>query len=379
MRIVIASDSYKGTNSSREVGAHISRGILKVFPEAEITVVPVADGGEGTVEAVISATGGHIVKRTVKGPLGDPVEASFGISGNGIAVIEMAEASGLPLVPENKRNPGLTTTWGTGELISAALDEGCGEIIIGIGGSATNDGGTGMAGALGYRFLDKNGADIPPGGKALSGLASIDPSDADPRIFKTKILLASDVNNPLLGEFGASAVYGPQKGADPQMVRDLETGLENLADITARDLGTDYRNTPGSGAAGGLGFGLLSYLNAHMQSGIEIVLDAVELDSKLDGIDLVVTGEGKLDGQSIYGKVPVGVAARAKKFGIPVVAVVGDIGTGFEAVYKEGIDSVMSTVNRAMPLKDALDASSELLEEASERLFRIIRIGMKLR
>lgn len=377
MRVVIASDSFKGSNPSHRIGQKISEGVLKVFPDADIEIVPIGDGGEGTVDAVIYEMNGSIRELTVTGPLGEPVKASYGKAGH-VAVIEMASASGLPLVPDKKKNPLKTTTYGTGELIKDALDQGCTKILVAIGGSATNDGGVGMAQALGYSFKDASGSEIGYGGGELKKTASIDASGASKLLDAAEIDIMCDVSNPLCGPTGASAVYGPQKGADPEMVKTLDENLAHLAKTVKTQLGSDHRDTPGSGAAGGLGFGLISFAKGELRSGIEAVLEAINFDEKVKEADLVITGEGKMDGQSIYGKAPVGVAKFAKKYDIPVLAMVGDIGKGIEAVYDHGIDSVMSNVNRAMPLKDAMAESADLMVDAAERAMRMIRIGMNL-
>ncbi len=377
MRVVIASDSFKGSNPSHRIGQKISEGVLKVFPDADIEIVPIGDGGEGTVDAVIYEMNGSIRELTVTGPLGEPVKASYGKAGH-VAVIEMASASGLPLVPDKKKNPLKTTTYGTGELIKDALDQGCTKILVAIGGSATNDGGVGMAQALGYSFKDASGSEIGYGGGELKKTASIDASGASKLLDAAEIDIMCDVSNPLCGPTGASAVYGPQKGADPEMVKTLDENLAHLAKTVKTQLGSDHRDTPGSGAAGGLGFGLISFAKGELRSGIEAVLEAINFDKKVKEADLVITGEGKMDGQSIYGKAPVGVAKFAKKYDIPVLAMVGDIGKGIEAVYDHGIDSVMSNVNRAMPLKDAMAESADLMVDAAERAMRMIRIGMNL-
>ena len=377
MNIVIASDSFKGSNSSQRVGEHIAMGIHKVFTDADITIIPIGDGGEGTVDAVISQMKGTMRTCRVTGPLGEPVDASYGIAQK-IAVIEMASASGLPLVPEDKKNPLKSTTYGTGELIKDALEQGCREILVAIGGSATNDGGVGMAQALGYSFKDKDGKEVGFGGGELNRIASIDSSRAVKELSESDIRIMCDVSNPLCGPKGASAIYGPQKGATPEMIEELDGNLAHLAQVTASELGKEYAEIPGSGAAGGLGFGLLAFAGGTIQSGIEAVLEAIDFTNRIAGADLVITGEGKMDGQSVYGKAPVGVAKAAKSHNIPVLAMVGDIGKGIEAVYDHGIDSVMSNVNRAMPLKIAMEESAELLVDAAERAMRMIAIGMKL-
>jgi glycerate kinase len=378
VNIVIATDSFKGSKSSVEVASCIENGIRRVAPGAIVTKMPIADGGEGTVEALITGAGGVTHACTVTGPLGERQEAIFGVLENGAAVIEMAAASGLPLVPEKHRDPRITTTRGTGELIKAALDLGCRRFILGIGGSATNDGGVGAAQALGISFKDETGGELPYGGGALSVLAGIDVSGLDPRIKESEIVIASDVSNPLCGERGASAVYGPQKGADPRMVSELDANLNHLARITRDQLGVDLADVPGAGGAGGLGYGLMAYCGARIGSGIDTVLDSVNFDGRMKDCDLVITGEGRIDAQSVYGKVPVGVARRAKKYGVPVVAIVGGIGDGADAVYDYGVDAMVSTVNCAMTLERAMENSASLLEEAAERVIRIVMIGMSI-
>lgn len=376
MKVVIAPDSFKGSNTAIKVASQIEKGVLKAFPDAQIIKLPIADGGEGTVDALIESSGGVYKKAVVCGPLGEKVEAAYGVLPDKTAVIEMAAASGLPLVPKHLRNPLKTTSYGTGQLIKAALDEGCEKIIIGLGGSATNDGGVGLAQALGVSFTDKDGNELSYGGGELAKLCCIDDSKLDKRLLKCTITLACDVKNPLCGEKGASAVYGPQKGATPEMVVALENGLSNLADIIFKKYGKQVKDIEGMGAAGGLAVSLTVFCGAKIKSGIETVLDAVNIDEKLKNCDLVITGEGRIDGQSIYGKVPVGVASAAKRFDIPVLAIVGDIGANASVVYDYGVDSIMSNVNRAMPLTEAISESAELLVDAAERAMRMIKIGM---
>ena len=378
MKILIAPDSFKGSATSRMAAEAIGKGVHLVFPDAELIKIVVADGGEGTVEALTGSMKGQIVIKKVKGPLGETVDAEYGILPGEVAVIEMAAASGLPLVPDNKRNPLITSTYGTGQLMLDALDRGCKTIILGIGGSATNDGGTGMAGALGYRFLDNDGNELAEGGGSLRNLAEIDDSKVDKRIFKVKILVACDVTNPLTGPEGASHIYGAQKGASPEDIKHLDTALCRLAEIINNKYCRSNKNLPGAGAAGGLGYGLVEFCGGELKSGIEIVLDLIKFDSYLDGVDLVISGEGRIDGQSVYGKVPVGIAGRAKKKNIPVLVVVGDIGPKVDAVYDHGIDAVMSSVNKAMSLEEAMSRSYELLIDSSSRAMRMIRIGMEL-
>lgn len=380
MKILVIPDSFKGSCSSREAGRRIAAGIGTVFPDALIVRLPVADGGEGTVDAVLEGGGGKRKCLTVRGPMGEAVSAGYGLLDGGRAVIEMAEASGLTLVPEAVRNPLLTSTYGTGELVRDAIDEGCDEILIGIGGSATNDGGMGMAAALGYRFLDSKGDALECRGGALSRIARIDASGADPRL-KSKSLrmyVACDVSNPLTGPSGASAVFGPQKGATPEMVRELDAGLVNLASLARRDLGVEMESVPGAGAAGGLGGGLIAFAGARLESGIEAILDLVRFDECLDGADLVITGEGAIDGQTKFGKVPVGVARRAGARGVPTVALVGEIREGAEVVYDLGIRAIFCIMDRAMSLDSAMKDAGPLIEAAAARLGRAIKMGIEL-
>lgn len=378
MKVIIAVDSFKGSLSSMEAARAITAGIHRVFPEAGVIGVPVADGGEGTVQALVAATGGEMVSARVTGPLGDPVEAVFGLLPDGTAVLEMSAASGLTLVPEERRDPGSATTFGTGQMIRAALDKGAGKIIIGIGGSATNDCGAGMAQALGVRLLDEGGRDLDLGGRSLDRLVRIDMSGLDPRIGKTPILVACDVQNPLCGPGGASAVYGPQKGATPEMVKKLDANLRHFAGRIKDQLGIDVAGIPGSGAAGGLGAGLMAFTGAELRPGIDMVLEAVNIDGLLDQADLVITGEGQIDGQSALGKVPSGVAARAATHNLPVIAIVGGIGPGSERLYEMGITSAVTIVNGPITLKEAMERAAGLAADAAERAFRLIRAGMGL-
>jgi len=378
MKIVIAPDSFKGTNSALNVALALERGIRRVAADTETVIVPIADGGEGTVEAVVAAAGGDYRDVEVTGPLGERRKARFGILSGGRAVIEMAAASGLPLVPEDRRNPLITTTYGTGELIKAALDAGCRELLIGIGGSATNDGGMGMAQALGASFRDASGRELGFGGGELERLAELDASGLDPRLARTRVVVACDVDNPLCGERGASAIYGPQKGATPEMIARLDSGLRRFAEVIRKKLNKDVLDVPGSGAAGGLGAGLMVFAGGRPTAGIDAILDIVRFEDLLSGVDLVITGEGKLDAQTAYGKVPVGVARRVRPRGIPVIAVAGDIGKGASAVYDMGIRAVVSTVDRAMPLAEALAESTRALEDAGERVMRLLQVGMDI-
>lgn len=378
MRIVIAPDSFKGSMDARTVAEAFARGVRQVCPEAELDLVPMADGGEGTVAALVAATGGRIIEQTVSGPLGEPVSAFYGLLGDGeTAVIEMAAASGLPLLPIERRNPLVTTTYGTGELIRTALDGGARSLIIGIGGSATVDGGVGMAQALGARFLNASGVEIGPGGGALSSLAQVDLSGLDARLAKTKITVACDVDNPLTGPRGAAAVFGPQKGATPAMVETLDAALAHLAKVIRQDLGKDVEALPGAGAAGGLGAGLIAFLDAGLRPGVGIVVEASRLEERLAGAALCITGEGGTDHQTVLGKTPMGVARAAKAHGVPVLCLSGGLGRGYEAVYDVGIDAVLSIVPGPMSLEEAVRRGPELAEAAAARALRVARIGAR--
>ena len=379
MRIIIAPDSYKGSVSALGVAEAMERGVLRVFPDADIFKIPIADGGEGTVEALVMATGGQKVVQQVSGPLGEPVVAYWGVLGDGeTAVIEMAAASGLPLVPKDKRDPRIASTYGTGQLIKAALDEGLRKIIIGIGGSATNDGGVGMAKALGARFLDSSGAELVPGGAALAQLAAIDLSSFDARLADTAIMVACDVDNPLCGCRGASAVYGPQKGATPGMVSELDAALAHYASIATEATGNDIASCAGAGAAGGLGAGLLFFTKAQLRPGVEIVLETTGFADLVSQSQLVITGEGRTDFQTAFGKAPVGVAKVAKRYGVPVVCLSGGLGDGADDVFGQGIDGIMSAIPQPMTLEDCMKQGESLIEIAAERLCRILQAGMKI-
>ena len=379
MRIVVAPDSYKGSISALGVASAMERGIHTVFSGAEVVKVPIADGGEGTVDALTAATGGSVHFEEVVGPLGEPVRAHWGVLGDGVtAVIEMASASGLPLVPKDKRDPRITTTYGTGQLIRAALDRGMKKIVIGIGGSATNDAGAGMAQALGAKFIDAAGQELPAGGAALAGLARIDLSGLDQRLSETEILAACDVDNPLCGPRGASAVYGPQKGATPEIVAELDAALHVFAAVASTATGKDVAECAGAGAAGGLGAGLLFFTNAKLRPGVEVVLEATNFNQLVSKADLVITGEGRTDFQTAFGKAPVGVAKAAKQFGVPVICISGGLGKGHEDVLAHGIDGVNSMVPMPMSLEECMEQGPELLEAATARLCRLIKVGMSI-
>jgi len=380
MRIIVAPDSYKGSVSALGVAEAMARGIWTVFPEAEILKVPIADGGEGTVDALVAATGGRLMHAEVRGPLGEPVRAHWGVSGDGTtAFLEMASASGLPLVPKDRRDPRATSTFGTGELMRAALDAGLRKLVVGIGGSATNDGGMGMARALGARFLDASGQDLPEGGAALARLAAIDLSGLDLRLAEASILVACDVDNPLCGPRGASAVYGPQKGATPEMVTELDAALGVFAEVAAKATGRDAAGLAGAGAAGGLGAGLLFFTPASLRPGVSIVLETTGFESLVQGADLVFTGEGRTDFQTAMGKAPVGVAAVARRHGVPVICLSGGLGEGAEEVLAHGIDALASVVPQPMTLEACMDQGAALAEAAAARACRLVQVGRSLR
>lgn len=380
LKVVIAPDSFKGSLAATEVCRAAEEGLRRVWPDAEVVRVPMADGGEGTVEALVDATGGQVIDVEATGPLGDKVQAFFGILGDGTtAVIEMAAASGLPLVPLDKRNPMTATTRGTGELIAAALDRGCRKFIIGIGGSATNDGGAGMAQALGARLLDAEGKEIGPGGAELARLTRIDTSGMDRRLVGAEFVVASDVDNPLTGPNGASAVYGPQKGATPEMVQVLNAALANYASVIRRDLRIDVEAMPGAGAAGGLGGGLVAFLGARLEPGVEIVIETTGLKEKVSGADLVITGEGRIDFQTLYGKTPMGVARVATECGVPVAVLAGSVADDARGLHDHGIDALLTVVKGPCDLDAAVRRAYANVADTAETLARLIEIGRRQR
>ncbi|MBI5094094.1 MAG: glycerate kinase [Candidatus Hydrogenedentes bacterium] len=378
MRIVIAPDSYKECASAVVVAQAIAEGWRRAAPEAELKLIPMADGGEGTVETLVAATSGNTVSVTVTGPLGSPVEAVYGVLGDGkTAIIEMASASGLALVPPAKRDPCITTTFGTGELMRHALTHGVQRIIIGLGGSATNDGGAGMAQALGYSLRDAAGVELPWGGAALERLAAIDSGQADPRLKACDVLIACDVSNPLCGESGASQIYGPQKGATPDSVEQLDSALRHFGNIVERELGAPILTLAGGGAAGGLGAGLAAFAHGVLKPGVDIVADACGLDDAVRGAQLVITGEGRLDHQSAHGKTPVGVARIAKRYGIPVIAIAGSLGEGCAGLRDLGIDAAFSICPSPMTLTDAMARAPELIADLAESIARVWRASVE--
>ena len=377
MKIVIAPDSYKESLSALEVAQAVEAGFRQVFPDADYVLVPVADGGEGTVDAMVAATGGRKETVTVSGPLGEPVEAFYGLTGEGdTAVIEMAAASGLMLVPPAARNPLRTSSRGTGELIRAALDAGARRFILGIGGSATNDGGAGMVQALGARLLDLEGRELDGSGGDLARLERIDVSALDPRLAECRIEVACDVDNPLTGARGASAVFGPQKGATPEMVQALDANLARLARIVGRDLGVAVDTVPGAGAAGGMGAAMLAFFGATLKPGIEIVTAAVDLDDHVRDADLVITGEGRIDFQTVHGKTPIGVARVAKRHGKPVIGIAGSLGAEVGVVHAHGIDAVFSVLGKPCTLDEALRDAAANVELTARNVAAVLRIGL---
>ena len=378
MKFLFASDSFKGTLSSRRTAELLTRAAQEIFPDCECRCLEVADGGEGTTEAVLSAAGGRRMEAMVCGPLWERRKACYAALDGRRAVMEMAAASGLPLVPAELRDPRNTTSYGTGELIRDALDKGFRDLSIAIGGSATNDGGIGCMRALGVRFLDEDGNELSGCGGDLIKIRSIDRSGLDLRLRDTHVTVMCDVTNPLCGENGATRTFGKQKGGTPEILDELEAGMENYRELLRREFGIDMDEEPGAGAAGGLGAALLSFLRAELRSGIETVLDLIEFDKKLEGVSLVVTGEGRADWQSAFGKVMQGVGRRCLRQGVPAVAIVGSMGDGAEQIFDYGIESMITTVNGVMPLEEALERAEELYLGAARRLFRMLRAARSL-
>ncbi|MET5959758.1 glycerate kinase [Citrobacter amalonaticus] len=378
MKIVIAPDSFKESLSAMQVATAIEQGFREIYPDAQYVKLPMADGGEGTVESMVEATEGHYHFIDVTGPLGTPVQARWGMLGDGkTAVIEMAAASGLHHVPPEHRNPLLTTSYGTGELILAALDRGVEHIILGIGGSATNDGGAGMLQALGIDLLDENGDALPEGGGALSKLATIDTSHADPRLKTVSITVACDVNNPLCGPTGASAIFGPQKGATEAMVAALDGALAVYGKRLQEFTGRDVMNAPGAGAAGGMGAALLGLLGADLKPGVEIVINALQLECLVADASLVITGEGRLDSQSICGKTPIGVARCAKRYQKPVIALAGGLTQDHQIVHEHGLDAVFSVLTRIATLPEALEDAEYNLRISARNIASVWKLSQQ--
>jgi len=381
MKIVIAPDSFKESLSALQVAAAIEAGMREVWPDAEYVKVPVADGGEGTVQALIDATGGRLVELRVTGPLGEPVEAFYGLVGDGadkLAVIEMAAASGLESVPPARRDPLVTTTRGTGELILHALNAGARRFVLGVGGSATNDGGAGMLQALGVHLFNAQGGEIGPGGGALAALARVDASALDARVRDSDFQVASDVANPLVGPNGASAIFGPQKGATPEVVARLDASLRRYADVLRRELGHDISDLPGAGAGGGIAAAMIVFLKGRLRPGVEIVTEAVGLDAAVRGADLVVTGEGRIDGQTVQGKTPMGVARVAARHGVPVIAIAGSLAADAGAMHAHGIEAVFAAVARPCSIADALTTAEDNLKRAARNVAAALQLGRRL-
>lgn len=378
MKIVIAPDSFKGSLTAVEAAQAIERGVKKVSQSIKTVLVPVADGGEGTMDSLVAATNGRMVEVSVKGPLLDSVQAAYGVLGDGkTCVIEMASASGLCLIDSTRRNPLLTTTFGTGQLIKKALDDGCQKFILAIGGSATNDGGIGMLQALGMQLLDSDGKAIGYGGGELSRIVQIDDQDFDSRIADCEFLIASDVQNPLIGKDGASYVFGPQKGATPQIVEMLDQNLSHWADLVETKTGIRLHDKPGAGAAGGIGGAFQAFFPSETKRGIDIVIEYTGLADKLTNAECAFTGEGQIDFQTASGKTPMGVAEEAKKKGIPVFALAGSIGKDIDVLYEHGITSVHSIVNAPMTLQEAIIGGAVLLEDTAEQVMRTYLASLK--
>ena len=376
MKIVIAPDSFKESLTALEVADAIEMGFKKFYPYVDYVKIPMADGGEGTVQSLVDALKGKVVERSVTAPLGNKSQAFFGISGdNQTAVIEMAAASGLHLVSPAQRNPLKTTSFGTGELIKAALDLGVKKIILGIGGSATNDAGAGMLQALGVQLLNANNQQIGLGGENLSLISKIDLSKLDSRLQQVEILVACDVDNPLCGEKGASAVFGPQKGATPEIVQQLDRALFHFSDIVQQDLDLNIRDQAGAGAAGGMGGGLLLLPNVQLKAGVQIIIDAVNLNEQIKDADLVITGEGRMDSQTVHGKTPIGVAKAAKLFNKPVIAIVGSLKDDYEVVYEHGIDAVFPIIRQLKSLDETLKLGRENLISTAQNIARLYKLA----
>ena len=380
MKIVIAPQAFKGSLSALNVANAVQKGVRRIFPDAQILTCPVADGGDGTLETLVESSGGKIMETNVADPTGKPIVAQWGAMGDGnTAVIEMARTSGLALLTLEERDPLNATTYGLGEIIVSALNKGFRKFIVGIGGSATNDAGAGMAQALGIKLMDREGRNLVFGGAALQNLSVIDTSSIDQRVLESNFQIACDVNNPLTGPEGASAVYGPQKGATEENVRQLDSALGVFAEVTKRDLGKDISNLEGAGAAGGLGAGMIAFVEGHLRAGVDIVLDTVNLAEKLESADLVITGEGSIDFQTVYNKAPIGVARMAKARGIPTIGISGMLGKNYQIVHNHGIDAALSIANGPISLEESLQNAPSLISEAVEESLRLISVGMKLR
>ncbi|WP_336354823.1 glycerate kinase [Pseudomonas granadensis] len=378
MKVVIAPDSFKDSLSAQGVAEAIALGLAQVWPQATLVKCPMADGGEGTVESILAACAGELRRSRVRGPLGAPVEAAWGwLPHTQTAIIEMAEASGLQLVPPGQRDACISSTFGTGELIRAALDAGAQRVILAIGGSATNDGGAGAMQALGLKLLDAQDQPLVPGGLALAQLARLDLSALDPRLAQVRFDIAADVNNPLCGPHGASAIFGPQKGASPAQVQQLDHALGHFAELCAQALGKDVSDEPGSGAAGGLGFAAKAFLGAQFQAGVEVVAELVGLADAVKGADLVITGEGRFDAQTLRGKTPFGIARIAKQHGVPVVVIAGTLGEGYQELYDHGIDAAFAVTSGPMSLEQACAEAPRLLRERATDIARVWQMARR--
>ena len=378
MKIVIAPDSFKDSLSAQGVADAIALGLAQVWPDAQLIKCPMADGGEGTVESILAACEGQQRRTVVRGPLGATVEAAWGwLPQSHTAIIEMAEASGLQLVPVAQRDACISSTFGTGQLIRAALDAGAQRVILAIGGSATNDGGAGAMQALGVKLLDAQGQTLSPGGLALAQLARVDLSEIDPRLAQVRFDIAADVNNPLCGPHGASAIFGPQKGASPAQVEQLDRALGHFADHCATALNNDVRDEPGSGAAGGLGFAAKAFLGAQFKAGVEVVAELVGLADAVSGADLVITGEGRFDAQTLRGKTPFGVARVAREHGVPVIVIAGTLGDGYQALYEHGVDAAFALASGPMTLDQACAEAPRLLRERATDIARVWRMAVR--
>ncbi|MGE7989499.1 glycerate kinase [Pseudomonas sp. NPDC089554] len=376
MKVVIAPDSFKDSLDAAAVARAIAQGLAQVWPEAERIECPMADGGEGTMEAILAASQGELRRQTVRGPLGREVEAGWGwLADSRTAIIEMAQASGLQLLASGERDACRSSTWGTGQLIAAALDAGASRIVLAIGGSATNDGGSGMLRALGLRLLDGDGQPLPEGGLALAQLAQIDASALDPRLADVQVEVAADVDNPLCGDNGASAIFGPQKGASPEQVQALDAALGHFADHCAQLLGEDVRDFPGCGAAGGMGFAAKAFMGARFRPGVEVVAELAGLDALVQGADLVITGEGRFDAQTLRGKTPLGVARVAKRHGVPVLVLAGTLGEGYEQLYTHGIDAAFALASGPMTLEQACADAGQLLMARARDIARLWQVA----
>lgn len=375
MKVAIAIDSFKGSLSTFEAGKAIEEGIKKVYSDAKVKIIPMADDGEGTVDAIVSAAGGEMQKVKVHNPLGKIIESSYGIVDK-TAIIEMSAASGITLISESERNPLNTTTYGVGELIVDAIKKGCRKFIVGIGGSATNDGGIGMLSALGFEFLDKDGKQVSCGAKGLKEITSIKKDNVLTELSECSFLVACDVKNPLCGENGCSAIYGPQKGATSEMIKDMDLWLENFAELTKGINSESDKDFPGAGAAGGLGFAFLSYMSGELKSGVELVIKETNLEESVKDADIVITGEGRLDGQSYMGKAPVGVAMLAKKYDKPVIAFAGGVTEDAVKCNEYGIDAFFPILRTPCSLDEAMDNAYINLKNTAEQVFRMIKIIM---